>query len=450
MKFVMFPWLACFMCFVWLDWSFAAPLQSGPADTSLYQKIPGVDSIVIENYAGDVEIIGWGDPVLSVRNSDPGQPVPPLAVFSEAGNQKYRRLVICSDAEACFKQSLIIQLPTYVSLAVKGYRGNVTIRDIRGDVNLKLEAQLEPDPHKTERWTQGKIREQKGKFQTNILSNVTITNVRNLTATLDRGSLSVSGVGKNAVVSTGFGNLTLADVAGNVQAKVAEKGDISVLRSGGCEVFTNAGNVLVDTVGEAEVAQIGTRAGWIRAANLQGDYTIDNNRGDVQVMRSTGEQVIRAGAGNVTVSQLNGNLQVDGSQGDVELSCIQGGIDVKIKEGIVRIADCPAPFISVVTLRGNIEFTGDVPEKGRCHLRTVFGNVIANFWSKPTALKARIQVDPSRLVDQFSNDRSRSVVPPTTTSGESAEIELESKQGSVSVLRTRKPTSLCFGFEVQR
>ncbi|MCC2309411.1 DUF4097 family beta strand repeat-containing protein [Cellulomonas chengniuliangii] len=169
-------------------------------------------------------------------------------------------------------------------------------------------------------------------------------------------------VGTAVVVRSTFGDITVSDIAGPIEART-EDGRVTVVDADGDVVASSdSGDVQVDGVrgnltastshGAVEVARV---SGDVVARSNSGDVTVDGGR-QVAASTSDGAVAVTAARGAVTATSGSGDVDVEDVTGDVEARSSDGGVTVRSVSGHVR-ANSGSGRVLVGAARGDVEAT---------------------------------------------------------------------------------------------
>ena len=166
----------------------------------------------------------------------------------------------------------------------------------------------------------------------------------------------------NVRLNTGGGNITVADISGevevdtsggNIEIGVVTGGDIHADTSGGnievrgatgdVEVDTSGGNITIgDVRGEVKAD---TSGGRIRIGDVQGDIAADTSGGSIEVGESTGRVLLDTSGGSIRAGWAMGSISADTSGGNIHLA----GSDMRVK------ADTSGGNIEIDAANGPVE-----------------------------------------------------------------------------------------------
>ena len=176
------------------------------------------------------------------------------------------------------------------------------------------------------------------------------------------------------------------------------------------------------------------------------DITVEGARGPVTVETVQGEVEVTGGEGLVSLSSVQGSVVLRGAKGrievhsvneDVRVSDASGEIRAETVNGEVRLEKVDATTLDASTINGDVAYDGPIHNGGRYSLSSHNGDITLTV---PPGANAAVSVST------FSGDF-ESEFPVTLTQGRkgkrfnftlgngSAEVTLESFQGTISLVR---------------
>lgn len=174
----------------------------------------------------------------------------------------------------------------------------------------------------------------------------------------------------NLKLNTGGGNITVADISGEVEADtsggnieigVVTGGDIHADTSGGnieirgatgdVEADTSGGNITVGDVIGNVVAD--TSGGRIRVGNVQGDLEADTSGGSIEVGETTGRVRLDTSGGSIRAAWAMGSISADTSGGNIYLAGSDTRVRADTSGGNIEIDAANGP-VEADTSGGNI------------------------------------------------------------------------------------------------
>lgn len=169
-------------------------------------------------------------------------------------------------------------------------------------------------------------------------------------------------------ISLPTGSSVRADLgAGNVAATG---------RLGRCVVTTGAGNVRLADTGALDVR---TGSGDITVGAVVGDVTLVTPAGHTQIASATGNVTINNGSTGPRIGRVGGDLQVRAGHGRIEVESVAGSVDARTAHGAVVIGVAAGSEVDLKTSHGDLEV--GVPD-GRAvwlDLDTKYGRVDSEF-----------------------------------------------------------------------
>ncbi|NIM50702.1 MAG: DUF4097 family beta strand repeat protein [Gemmatimonadales bacterium] len=176
------------------------------------------------------------------------------------------------------------------------------------------------------------------------------------------------------------------------------------------------------------------------------DVTVEGTQGEVFIMVREGDVTVLGGAGRVSVRSVEGEVRLEGSQGNVRVLAMDGDIyildaagelAVETTDGDVILERVQARNVEVVSVDGDIEFTGTVQPQGLYLFSTHDGDVTVGI---PEDASARVTI--ATFDGEFSSDfpitipeRIRGRRLNFTLGAGDAQIEIEAFDGDIDLIR---------------
>jgi len=185
-----------------------------------------------------------------------------------------------------------------------------------------------------------------------------------VTADLQAGGFSSTGVLGQSRFKTAAGNLTLDRIAGlTVDTSV---GHITVEEiDGSAEISTSSGRV-----------QIGPVAGTATVKNSNGDTTIASATGDVRVRAANGDIAVGKAGASVDAKTSNGAIRLgEVVRGTATLETAMGDLEIGVAEGTAAWLDVKTAFGHVRNQMENSASPAESDETVEVHARTSFGGI---------------------------------------------------------------------------
>jgi DUF4097 and DUF4098 domain-containing protein YvlB len=146
------------------------------------------------------------------------------------------------------------------------------------------------------------------------------------------------------------------------------------------ELIGQSGDVNIKDL-NGKICKAVTDYGQINASNINTNYSLSAQSGDISVKECTGNGNVNSTYGNILASQINGKLEVNASSGNVELKTITGEhVNVNCIYGNITFDDVKAT-IQIGSSSGDIKLhtiTGDIKVEsayGNQNLQEITGNV---------------------------------------------------------------------------
>ena len=186
--------------------------------------------------------------------------------------------------------------------------------------------------------------------------DVEVPKTANVTASSDRGDVTVAGVGGAIDASARKGDIEIHDAGSDVSATL-EKGDL--------RISNVAGNLRVNGRGsEIEVSDVGGDAtldgeffGPIRVRNVTKTTHYVSQRSDLTLVRLTGR--LELGSEGLQVSDVGGSARLTTHNKDMEIENVAGLLDIADSHGDIKIryARPPTNELSVNNDSGEVDLT---------------------------------------------------------------------------------------------
>jgi len=180
------------------------------------------------------------------------------------------------------------------------------------------------------------------------------------------------------------GEVRLENLSGEVVVRAWDRDEVQVTDrdrgSSGLRVRPSDGGVRIETEGrrkdrhnvDIEVrvpswanVHISGRTLDVGIAGIRGDVVVTNVRGDIRTQDTEGELRLRSQQGEIEVSDASGEIVVSAQSDDVWLSGIRGEVEVRSTSGDITLLDVSARVVRAETQDGDIEFSGELLERGR-------------------------------------------------------------------------------------
>jgi DUF4097 and DUF4098 domain-containing protein YvlB len=176
-----------------------------------------------------------------------------------------------------------------------------------------------------------------------------------------------------------------------------------------------------------ELAIAGTRAA-ISAETVQGDVSAQGGEGLVS---------LRSVQGGVSLTGAKGRLEVHSVNADVEVSASSGEVTAETVNGSVTLDGVDATSVTATSLNGDVAYNGPIRSNGRYALSTHNGDVTVTVAEGTSA-----SVSVSTFNGEFTSDFPVTLTETRkgkrfsfTIGGGSAQVTLESFQGSIELVR---------------
>lgn len=246
-----------------------------------------------------------------------------------------------------------------------------------------------------------------------------------INAQTDWGDIYANGKLGAGVVTTDFGNMSLAGFQGNLEAR-SNSGDINAegisaedsrislssnfgkitLEKSNCssvEIHSNSGSVILNDIDASEKIELSSDFGTLEFTRGSTDIlTMEANSGKIILSGVTVESnlTIRNGFGDIILEKVSANIyDLDTNGGKITLDVAGGFIQVVSDFGDLEIKSTNPAMLNLYTKSGNIEFSGPLG-MGPHSLVADFGD-ISMYLPKDTALTFDLETDFGKLKTEF-------------------------------------------------
>lgn len=230
----------------------------------------------------------------------------------------------------------LVTVPKETLVTIDTNFGNVTVSDIQGDANLTTDF---------------------GDLKVENLDGSLSMDTNNGDAQIK----SVDAAGKDIVIDSSFGDITLEQIKSQDITVTSSNGKITLtnIRATG-DVFTKSsfGDINFEN-GSAASLTLDSDNGRIEVTkfDVKKKLGIDNSFGDIELTGAT--------AGSYDIHTSNGNLTIDG---------VKGALKAHTEFGDIEIFNARSVVLDLDTNNGNIDFSGSLGE-GPHNIKTEFGDV---------------------------------------------------------------------------
>jgi DUF4097 and DUF4098 domain-containing protein YvlB len=180
------------------------------------------------------------------------------------------------------------------------------------------------------------------------------------------------------------------------------------------------------------------------------DVTVAGAKGDISVETVGGDVSVTGGGGHIALQSVEGEVALEGSRGHAELSSVNSGVTVRnhtgelaveTVNGAIVIERGASASVEASTVNGSVLFDGVAQNDGHYSFTTHNGDITVGLQPSPS-----VSVSVSTFGGSFES--SFPVKASTTRHGRrsrftlgsgSAELELESFQGSIRLTRSDDP-----------
>jgi DUF4097 and DUF4098 domain-containing protein YvlB len=187
----------------------------------------------------------------------------------------------------------------------------------------------------------------------------------------------------------------------------------------------------------------------LRVSGVYTDVSVDGSEGEVRAQTVKGDISLRGGRGFVSLQSVQGGVRVRSARGRIELSSVNDDVDAQDVEGEIHaetvngdlvLAGITSTMVDASTVNGDICYRGPIAKDGHYHLATHSGDIslglledvsatvsVSTFQGEfETLFKAKLSDTGGRRFN-------------FTLGGGSAEIALESFQGTIRLVRAGTP-----------
>jgi DUF4097 and DUF4098 domain-containing protein YvlB len=176
-----------------------------------------------------------------------------------------------------------------------------------------------------------------------------------------------------------------------------------------------------------EIAIAGTRAA-ISAETVQGDVIAKGGEGLVS---------LRSVQGGVSLTGAKGRLEVHSVNADVEVSASSGEVTAETVNGDVTLDRVEATSVTATSLNGDVVYDGPIRNNGRYALSTHNGDVRVTV-AEGTSASVSVSTFNGEFASEFPvtlTETRKGKRFSFTIGGGSAQVTLESFQGSIELVR---------------
>lgn len=180
------------------------------------------------------------------------------------------------------------------------------------------------------------------------------------------------------------GEVRLENVSGEVVVRAWDRDEVQVTDrdrgDGGLRLRRAGGGVHVEAEGrrkgrisvDIEVRvptwanlHISGRTLDVEVFGIHGDVVVTNVRGDIRTDDTEGSLRLRSQQGEIEVTDASGDISVSAQSDDIWLTGIRGEVEVSSTSGDITLRDVSARSVRAETQNGDIEFSGELLERGR-------------------------------------------------------------------------------------
>jgi DUF4097 and DUF4098 domain-containing protein YvlB len=172
-------------------------------------------------------------------------------------------------------------------------------------------------------------------------------------------------------------------------------------------------------------------AGALQATTVEGDITLRDLSGTATVKSIEGTIKIEGGRGRIQANTTDGDIEVTKAGGELLLDSIDGEI---------RIVDSSTTALEVMTVDGDVTFSGSLQANGRYRFESHDGDILLVLPENTSATFAFRSYDSSSKLDSTLplkpvTEGQRGRRQTYTLGNGSAQVELETFDGSVRIRR---------------
>jgi len=243
------------------------------------------------------------------------------------------------------------------------------------------------------------------------------------------GDVTVGTWGKNAV---------------RIEADHSSRASVDIERDGSTVTVKAEGRHGVPTSVDFRITVPASAA--LKISGVYTDVTITGVKADLAVETVRGDVNVTGGAGHIVLQSVEGDVNLEGGHGRAELSSVNSGVTVRDHDGElaletvngeITLEDIRCETVEASTVNGDVLFDGEVKSGGRYSFATHNGNITVGLPGEPN-----VSVSVATYSGDFESDfpvkrasaRHNKRFRFTLGSG-SAELELESFQGSIRLVR---------------
>lgn len=181
---------------------------------------------------------------------------------------------------------------------------------------------------------------------------------------------------------------------------------------------------------------------YVQAEGIQGELVAETVRGDVQVRGGSGTVSLKSIEGTVNIEGAKGRIEARSADGDITASDCSGELTVQTTDGEITLTRINAAVVDASTVDGDVIYDGSIAPQGQYRFTTHDGDVYLRI---PENTSATVSVRTyegsvqSNLAAQIPQDYRRGKRVTFTLGKGGAELEIESFEGRIRLLRPADP-----------
>ncbi len=180
-------------------------------------------------------------------------------------------------------------------------------------------------------------------------------------------------------------------------------------------------------------ASVSTGSGDLEVADIAGAIELKTGSGNVKLRNGQGSLRADTGSGDITVEGTSGELQASTGSGNIGIDGVSGQLSADAGSGDIDVAGAEAVAIQLHTGSGNIDFAGSLQSEGRHSIDTGSGNIELELPEDADVdLTANTGSGEIGIDDAWNAEVAENSASARLGSG-GAELELRTSSGNISV-----------------
>jgi len=275
-------------------------------------------------------------------------------------------------------------------------------------------------------------------------------NVRAVTSGGDIELVDLSGV---LEITTSGGDMSFKDISGRLNARTSG-GDIELVNIF-CEANVNTSGGDIELLKATQKISLNTSGGDVDAADVEGDLNIKTSGGDIGVYNCSGSKIsMQTSGGDIEMENIKGKISASTSGGDISGEKFYSRVNVRTSGGDIILKDVQAG-VSGKTSGGDVEVEITLKDFSKPHnidLTATGGDIDLTLPAKiPATIKAEIRLDKGgRSFERYDiysdfpltkskpSERGKRILQSTgDINGGGDEINLKTNGGNISIHKAK-------------